>query len=333
MIVLPVISFLILHTASANTTSPQCLEGALNTWCMADQTQDLAEAYYECKKKFSVQEKRCRKNEQGRLCGLIVDHVEELKQAEVACFNQSEYCSAQCYQLLQQLKDKLGCCLNEMINTTTGGGLKLHGSIVEYELWKNCSLDLPPKSCQPSPLATISAPKVTRTQKCSSHELFRERYKVQCSNTTIQALAYGFDKQSCNQVSRDLINTCTITKWGVWCVEKFFKMLPEIRKPLESIQSYCSGAGCPRACRKALRKLKDKLGCCVNYIFNNSFFKLIYSNTAYLGRLTIKSGAWSSCELPPPKVCKLRIYNGGASSIHAITFIMVMAITVTYINY
>lgn len=320
MMIFQVIALLILHTAAGRTTTVQCTEVALRAWCTSDLTESLVEIYYQCENDFSLQEKRCRTNERGILCGLFVNYLKDLKQANLICSNQS-HCSSQCQQLLEQLKENLGCCFNEMINITSGP--RLYRNIVKYELWKNCSLDPPPKTCQSSPLATFSNPQVT-TQQCSSSEFYRKRYQVQCSNTKIKALADTYDRQNCSNVSEDLYNTCTTTSEDMWCIEKFSQTIPTIRQHLQSVQSQCSSHKCSSSCQNALRQLKAKLGCCASSIFNNSFFKLIYSDFAYIEALVTKSEVWSKCGLPHSETCRIKMYSGSESSLHVTTFALII---------
>ena len=318
------VSLLIVLVASATCTGHQrCSKVALHAWCSANLTTDLARVHYECERDFTFHERRCRVDEQGDFCGSFVDNLEDIEKAKAACLNESS-CSRECYKLLHTLRKDLGCCINEILNTTIGP--RPHRNLFNYFLWRNCNLDIPPQNCLPSRLTKYSKPQVTK--QCSFHEFYQKRYRVQCNNSTITALANDYDAHGCHQVSRDLYDTCSVTEEGVWCVEKFLKNLTSTVKFFRAARSHCTGAGCTPGCRDALIGIKANLGCCINNLFNNSYVRLIYSETSF-NTILAHYEVWKNCGVTHPCSCVIKTYsNGAASSYHMTAAVLLITVVI-----
>ena len=179
--------FCALVVSSLSLIPKQCSKVALHAWCSADLTESLAKVFLECERDFSFHERRCQVDKQGDYCGSFMDSLRKIEQARVACLNQSAaaFCSSKCSRLLLALKKDLGCCINEMLNTTITS--MPHKDLFDYSIWKNCSVDVIPPKCPSSRLTKFPKPQVTR--KCSDHEFFQKRYQIQSGNATVKALA------------------------------------------------------------------------------------------------------------------------------------------------
>ena len=209
----------------------------------------------------------------------FLDSMDDIELAFEACIDPAmTNCSNECRQHLKVVEDDVGCCINEIINNTRIRPSNYH-RLFNHSLWRMCSIDTPRQNCLPSRLTKFPKPKSTRN--CSFHEFFQRRYQVQCRSSTLKALADDYNAHGCQQVTKDLYDTCSVTEEGVWCVEKFLSNRDFILDLAYLAHSRCSSNNgtCTAECRTALRDIRSNLGCCINNLFNNTHFELIYTAT------------------------------------------------------
>ena len=301
--------------ASCSSGIMPCSKVVLHAWCSASFAQDTAMLYKECERDFSFHESRCRVDEQGDYCGSFSDNLDIVKLASEACLNQTTTttmtCSNECRQRLQVLKEDMGCCINEVLNTTTIGPAN-HLRLFEYSLWKTCGIDSPPENCPPSTLAKVPKPKTTGN--CRFQEFFLRRFQIECKDSTLKALADDYNAHGCQQVSADLPKACSITEKGVWCVEKFLTNLTSTLSLMNLAQFHCSGNGnCTAECRTALQGIRSNLGCCINNLFNNNYFRLIDTEALFFSVLA-KNEVWNRCGVTHRNSCKIKTFSGAWSA-------------------
>ena len=199
----------------------------------------MARVYLECERNFTFQERRCQVDKQGDFCGSFLDSMDDIELASEACIDPAmTNCSNECRQHLKVVEDDVGCCINEIINNTRIRPSNYH-RLFNHSLWRMCSIDTPRQNCLPSRLTKFPKPKSTRN--CSFHEFFQRRYQVQCRSSTLKALADDYNAHGCQQVTKDLYDTCSVTEEGVWCVEKFLSKPrlhsgPGISRPFSLLQ-------------------------------------------------------------------------------------------------
>ena len=300
---------LLFCTVACSSGPGQCSKGVLHAWCSANTTLEVARLYLECEGDFGFLERRCRVNKQGDLCGSFVDNLDDVELASEACIDTTmTNCSNECRQRLEVVEDDVGCCINEMINNTRIGPRK-YQRLFNYSLWSMCGVDTPRQSCPPSRLTKLPKPK--STSNCSFHEIFQRRYQVQCRSSTMKAFADDYNAHGCQQVAKDLYNTCSITEEGVWCMEKPLINNFFILDLADLAQSVCSsnGSTCTAECRSALQDIRSNVGCCINNLFNNTYLQLVYTEVIFNSILSRKE-VWTSCGVTYPDSCKIETYSG-----------------------
>ena len=322
--------FLLLFTLACSNGHKRCSKVALHAWCLANLTQDMARVHFECERDFAFHERRCRVDEQGDYCGSFVDNLDDIELASDACLDQGTMsCSNTCRQRLQVLRDGIGCCINEILNTTLGP--TNHQRLFEYSLWKMCGINPITEKCPPSRLTKFPKHKITRN--CSFHEFFQRRYQVQCRNSTVKFLADDYNAHGCQQVSADLYNTCSITEEGAWCIEKHVANLTSNLMLAKLARSYCSSNGpCTAECRTALQGIRSNLGCCINNLFNNTYMQLIYTETVFSSVLAHYE-VWKGCGVTHPCSCQVKTYSGTRSAKFTwtvVTFFLFLAFLLKY---
>ena len=133
--------FLLLFTLACSTGHNRCSKVALHAWYLTNLTQDMARVHFECKRNFTFHKRRCRVDEQENYCGSFVDNLDDIELASDVCLDQGMmYCSNTCRQRLQVLRDGIGCCINEIHNTTTGP--TNHQRLFEYSLSRKCATSI-----------------------------------------------------------------------------------------------------------------------------------------------------------------------------------------------
>ena len=70
---------------------------------------EKARLYLECERDFGFQERRCREDKQGDLCGSFVDKLADIKLASEACIDPTmTNCSNDCRHRLKVVEDDVG---------------------------------------------------------------------------------------------------------------------------------------------------------------------------------------------------------------------------------
>ena len=109
---------LLFCTVACSSDPGQCSKVVLHAWCSANTTLEVARLYLECEGDFGFQERRCRVNKQGDLCGSFVDKLDDIKLVSETCIDPTmTNCSNDCRQRLEVVEDNVSCCINTSTNT------------------------------------------------------------------------------------------------------------------------------------------------------------------------------------------------------------------------
>lgn len=308
-----VVFVLLLSIAKSNK---RCSKVVLHAWCSSQSTERIVNAISSCGREYSahMQEKRCRLNEVGDFCGSFVDYLPDLIRARTLCLGSpSSSCSDQCRQQLEILRGALGCCINEMLNTTSPATYLYH-PIFAYPLWSMCKIEPVPKACHPSRLSRAKSKSI---MSCTDDMLFQRRYEEACNWTTLQPLLEEYESHNCTEIGEDQINSCSIGEDGKWCVEKVVTNLVYYRGLKAVARAHClTSKNCSTTCRNSLMALRKLLGCCVNNLVNNTFVKLTITET-YFNKDITKDALWRKCGVAHPGFCQVRLF-GAARTVHSI---------------
>ena len=112
----------------------------------------LLEIYEDCGDTGSANELRqqCGFNQKGQSCGLSLDFITTQRDTVFSTYNKcyrflsARECAPECRGALESLKNKFGCCVNNLNTTSAISSQEEIGAFVtSYELWSACDVESP----------------------------------------------------------------------------------------------------------------------------------------------------------------------------------------------
>ena len=294
-------------------SNPRCSKVVLHAWCSAETTHRIIRAWSTCDYDHIVPmyEKRCRLNNKGHYCGSSLDYFTELQEAVTECLDgSSTECSYSCRTKLEVLHEEIGCCINEILNTTES--LWLYPSLFNYTLWESCNLTTPRLSCLPSPLIRSIT---TKKMNCSINEVFEKSRLIACNRSMLQPLLEKYESHNCGAIGEDQLNFCGQDEHGQWCIQKFVSNIQTVLSLISLTIIHCPTTNqCSPDCQISLRALREVMGCCITNTLNNTYVELIFADTYEYFRTYTSYDLWKTCGIPHPGHCEVVLSAAVAST-------------------
>lgn len=256
----------------------------------------------------------CAKSESGAHCGslpLVPSMVEQCSGSI-----SSNNCTQECRSYLENLKNELGCCINEHSSIFNG----THNEIFSYDLWNLCEITVPPKSCREHGL-TFNITKSTKNFTCTAEHPYNQYddplyYSSLCAKdgpgqAYIDIMLKDKNCLSINsEVAKLVAERCSVNSNGGFCeMEEQYSNVYDAIVRLEptfcDVEINNGTVGCRDDCRNYLNDVKNSLGCCINYFFTVN--ESIIDCHQYMQVLT-------SCGVESPEFCKSTLSLNGARS-------------------
>ena len=298
-------------------SDPRCSKIVLHAWCSAETTHRVIHTLSSCDRDHVVGmlERRCRLNEQGHYCGSFADHIADIQEANTECLGSqvAGNCSTSCQEKLELLRNELGCCINEMLNTTRAW---LYKRLFNYTLWEDCKVDTARESCGPSLLMkAISMEKAN----CSLDEVFSQVNLVSCNRTMLHPLLEMYESHGCSAIGEDQLNTCGVDEHRQWCLKRLVSKFRTIGILTRSAAIHCHRTDkCSRECKGKLQALREIMGCCLTNSLNNTFVELIYAETYNYFQNYTSYALWKTCGVPHPGYCDV-VLHAAATAVTMVT--------------
>ena len=128
---------------------------------------------------------------------------------------------------------------------------------------------------------------------CSDTELQSRNDSLRCSNASVgQQLLDVFAECGYNGEALRKKQECGRNETGGFCYE--LRNNSTLTELAQRVYSACSSTPCGTSCNRALVQLRDRTGCCANYLITNTYLQEGQEDIPDL---------WSNCNLRPPDNC------------------------------
>lgn len=214
----------------------------------------------------------CETNAMGVLCGTAdVTSINAVVSIRIVCATSDEgnTCTDECRNLLRDVRNELGCCINGNYNSSTSV-LGLQDSF-RFSLWSNCDVETVDECPDNS---GIILPDAEVDQNC---DFVVESARAACSRRFIDPL---FDALSVDDECADLIplfqESCGADEAGRSC----FDLAGDVLLLFNAASDDCSNTStCTSFCMASLEDLIQGAGCCVNNLFNGTLQQQVLNST------------------------------------------------------
>jgi hypothetical protein len=222
-------------------------------------------------------------------------------------------CTSDCKQDLEMfLNVTLGCCSRAIFDDQLA---QLYPSVVIINsLIGMCNISrslLPDRCATPSTLSYT--PSGATVPSCTQNELDQKLSAVPCSSEYIQPrLDLATDCRFSDLYNEEPTLACEEDDNGVICAERAFDPTAVSMFEQSALNCIEGAETCSDTCRASIVSLRDVLGCCLNNLYNNTFFSL-YATSYEL---------WSMCDLETIEFC------GDASGLQVTTLLLAVTFLV-----
>ena len=299
---------------AVHSNNPHCSKVVLHAWCSAETTHRSIHTWSSCDYDHIVPfyEKRCRLNDKGHYCGSSFDYYTDIQEANTECLegDKSMGCSYTCRTKLEVLHEEIGCCINEILNTTKTSWL--YPSLFNYTLWESCNLTTPSLSCLPSPLIRSAT---TEKMNCSREDIFEKTELIACNRSMLQPLLEMYESHDCGAIGEDQLNFCGQDEHGQWCMKRFVLNIQTVLSLIDLITTHCPTTNkCSPDCKMSLRAFRETMGCCITNTLNNTYAELIFAESYEHLRNYTSYDLWKTCGIPHPGHCEVMFSAAVAST-------------------
>ena len=301
-----------IHKRQADTRS--CYGTILPQLCTNGLAQELADLALQCGESYDAHDlfNKCQRNPMGVYCGDIAIDREIINDISAAC--RGSNCTSQCRNLLINIRNELGCCINIIFN----GSSYSHYFAFSYSLWASCEVEPVPNDCTSSTL--IRRP-ISIDPSCTIFSYEVNIVSLYCSARYIEPILETLaNENNCGNFSQSISEYCEVNEAGVPCYE----VINATSIYYGNARSVCATTttattSCSEDCRAGLQDLKSSAGCCINYIHNDSGINdpiLTYE-------------FWRRCGVATPGICEIQFNsattNTALSKLALILFPILMA--------
>ena len=300
----------------------ECQDILYDEQCTSGQVQLTANIALQCNKTQTAKllQDSCQRNPMGLYCGIAIAVITtKMEEIERACLG-SQSCNLQCQNILLELSDLFGCCINVIFNDTSS--LLHNPDLFTYSLWSACGLEPVPNDCTNT--FTTTPTKVDHS--CTDQSYIQQVTRLYCSRQFIEPLLERFSNESnCEVQAQAAIEQCGVNEDGVYCSE-----LPSLVVGLVDASKSCpTTTECSENCTITLDAFNTSAGCCINNAYNGSGLEL--SGNFKYSFLTAEF--WRLCGIDTPGFCEVKFNNltfiSSASS-HSILNIFAILLLVVF---
>ena len=299
----------------------RCENASLALVCTNGLAQEIANEELRCNLTEEAQMTLdgCRQNRMGMYCGAASAYTTE--ELENVCSSSETNCSTECRSLLMNINEKLGCCINILLNSTEDS------SLFNYTLWSSCGIEPISDGCQSSPITTTAMV----GPSCDESTYQKRFISLICSNrfaetlATLETLSITGGCELDTRLFTELIpELCGVNENGIFCFEELPPFLMELQHAAYSCTNI---ATCSENCKVALQDFESSAGCCIN-VYNGSILE--YYGTMKLPFLSYKF--WMQCGLETPGICEASFTSGAAttSALNKIFFLLLFMLAAGY---
>lgn len=304
------------QTTDEETPTPEqdmviCTAQLNNVSCSFGITQGFVDTslrcgtFYESFKQAQRDANACAKSENGQFCGsafdlngINLDYIEQ-NCTRAPTLNRNESCSPDCRTLLEDFRNRLGCCINAYIN---GSRIWSYSASVDYRVWNMCNVPLPPEDCANGP--TISPP--SNVKNCTNEDLFNEYYvQNYCLPERAQPYIDVLRKCGSHIAVENYKSICSADANGVPCGRIYYQSFETDVSP-DILNSVCktSNINCTSSCRDIINTAKNHFGCCLSSVLSNETDSIALSYSVL-----------KSCNIEPPGTCDHSLIDSAMSNI------------------
>ena len=298
-----------LQTCTEVTVEAQCTSGFFQS--IIDET--LRCGFRSVVPRFEV---ACRQNEARNYCGAAGAYVPEIVRIMSTC--QPTVCSSECRSNIMILRERLGCCINLLLN----GTIPQFASAFSFSLWSRCGIETVPNTCPPSQL-DLSTPQI---RSCSQTEYSRSLFELICTRSNSQPIRDALsNSNNCTNLVNASVEACGVID-GDLCLNRLNSI--RVNTNLRSALSTCTltDTTCPSTCRNSLATLRNDLDCCFNNFFNAT---IVIQGQQQLA--IANNDLWKRCGLETLGRCPIELSNG-AVSLHTMQSGMLVAVFSVLMN-
>ena len=234
-------------------------------------------------------------------------------------------CPSNCRTLLEELKENLGCCINNFFNGTHLS--QPVPAVVDYQVWNTCNISLPSNRCDNG----LIIDNFSTFHRCSDAEFYHRVYRQALCRPSVGQPYVNFllNSSRCPDLlteARDVVKSCSFNEAEFPC-ELFSG------REVDSLDSICEfsfmSGNCSSECKGRIKELSNSLGCCVNHY-----------NTSDSPPLGLSYSLWVSCEVESPGFCesslKLSVEtdsgSGTVSILVELCIIIFSAVIITFLR-
>ena len=206
----------------------------------------------------------------GVYCGIATGHEITGEEDAIAAACRGSICSSQCRNLLMNIRNELGCCINVILNDTYSPFY--NPTAFRYSLWASCGVEPVPNDCMST---LIQRPPTSRDLSCSlninSH--IERQHSLTCSTLYIEPILEALENETdCEVYSQVVREQCGVNEAGVPC------LATDVISLFVDVSLVCTTTtSCSADCRDSLQSIRSSAGCCINNIFNGSAAELFGS--------------------------------------------------------
>ena len=280
-----------IHKRQADPDQYRRCQGTIWTQqCTSGLIQELADLALQCGQFQAAQYSfnGCQRNPMGVYCGIAVGHEITGEKDAILAACRGSICTQQCRNLLMNIRNELGCCINVILNDTSSQFY--NPTAFSYSLWTSCGVEPVPNDCT----STLMQRSISIDPSCNLNTLIKRQHPLLCSTRYIEpileALANENDCETYSQVTRE---QCGVNEAGVPCYAT------DVITLFAAASSVCTTTTrCSADCRASLQSIRSSAGCCINNVFNGSAAEQFGSQHP----LTYEF--WRRCGVTTPGICE-----------------------------
>ena len=150
--------------------------------CTNGQAQELADLALQCRQSQAAQDlfNSCQRNPMGVYCGIATGHEITGEEDAIVAACRGSICSSQCRNLLMNIRNELGCCINVILNDTSSPFY--NPTAFRYSLWASCGVEPVPNNC----MSTLIRRPTSIDPSCTLSDYIQRVGNIACSTRYIE---------------------------------------------------------------------------------------------------------------------------------------------------
>ena len=261
--------------------------------CTSGQVQETVNIASQCNlpQAVTLLQNSCKRNHMGDYCGIASAYIttKEAIETKTDCVGAETTCSVQCQSHLRTIRDRLGCCINEILNDTSS---PLYNPVsFSYSLWSSCGVEPAPNDCTD----TAIKPYKSKDPNCTLFTYFKRAGILTCSAHYIEPIFKALSSNNCERYIQAAQEQCGVNEAGVPCFSY------DTIAGYSRLTATCTTTtSCSEECRASLQSYKSSVGCCINNLFNGTAAEIVDVKSPLL-----TYEFWKQCGVSTPgRTCK-----------------------------